>query len=165
LTKTADKIIKVGDNVFYPGHGVAKVTGVEEHAFGDIAQEFFILELERGGKSMVPTTHRDELGLRPLVSARKARALLKQVIEEPELDDSVRWKDRAQAYTERLKSGAPERYTEVLQELLHRAKNDRLSATEQRLLDTARSFFVGEVGEALSLAPEKVEERLAAVSQ
>jgi len=81
-------ILKPGATVFYPAHGVAKVQGVEEREFCDVKQEFYVLELARGGKSLVPVGNVEHTGLRPLISANKARTLIKRMKDEPRIDNS-----------------------------------------------------------------------------
>ena len=135
---------------------------VETREFGDFKEEFYVLELSRGGNSLVPTKTIDNIGLRPLISAAKAKKLLKSLKAEPELENIEGWKERAAAYTEGLKTGSPERYTAVLHELLYRAKSDKLSATEQRMLEQARGYFLTEVGEVLNLSGDSLEQSLVA---
>jgi CarD family transcriptional regulator len=149
--------VKEGETIFYPAHGVAKVLAVEEREFGGQKQEFYVLELARGGKSLVPTRNIDQMGLRPLVSQKQAKVLLKRFKEKPELDNGKSWKDRASRYAEGLKTGSPEIYTKIFQELAFRAKVDKLSTTETKMLETARSYFVGEVGEVLEMTADNID--------
>lgn len=151
---------KAGDTIFYPAHGVAKVLGVEERQFGEFTEEFFILELNRGGRSLVPTKNIDQAGLRALISARRAKELIKSMRDQPTIDKSKSWKDRASKYSEGLKTGDPVEYTKILQELMFRARADKLSTTETKMLETARSYFLAEVGDVLDISPEKLEAQL-----
>lgn len=151
---------KTGDTIFYPAHGVAKVAGVEVREFGTFKEEFFVLELSRGGRSLVPTKNAEQAGLRPLVSQRKAKELLKSMKDQPIIDKTKSWKDRASKYSEGLKTGAPESYSKILQELMFRARADKLSTTETKMLETARSYFVAEVGEVLDMSMERIDKEL-----
>ncbi len=157
--------MKVGDTIFYPLHGVAKVASKETRNFGGHDAEFFILELSRGGRSLVPIGNVDQEGIRPLISANKARSLLKQLKERPELENKLGWKERAAIYTEGLRTGASDRYTDILQELLYRAAEDKLTSSEQRTLETARGYFVGEVATVLNKEPAQLERQLAGVAR
>lgn len=134
--------------------------GVEEREFAGQSQKYYILELTRGGKSLVPITHLEHTGLRPLISANKARNLLKSMKEPLELDSSKSWKDRASKYNEGLKSGCADTYAAILQELMYRAKADKLSTTETKMLETARSYFISEVGQVLDMPVEKIDKTL-----
>jgi len=151
----------VGSRVFYPSHGVASVTGVEERTLGEGKQLFYVLEVGRVAKLLLPIGKVVPARLRHIVSAAKARELLQRVKVPPApraeaATDHAARKGRALAYAEALKSGSADRYTEVLNELLYRSLADKLSATEQQTLDTARGYFVGEIGAALKLTPAEV---------
>jgi len=155
--------LKVGDQVFYPSHGVAFVSGTEEREFGSAKQVFFVLELARGVKLMVPLSKVEKAGFRALISADKARELLVKIKTDPESEiklDFASRKKRYALYTEGLRSGSADQYTEILQELLFRSRTDKLSSSEHQTLDTAKAYFVGEVGAALDLSTEEVEEEL-----
>jgi CarD family transcriptional regulator len=152
--------LKAGDTIFYPAHGVAKVRGIEELTFGDHKQKFYVLELRRGGRSMVPVDNIEHAGLRPLVSERQAKSLIKSLKNQPIIDNRKTWKDRASQYAAGLKTGEPESYTAILQELMYRARADKLSTTETKMLETARSYFVAEVGEVLDLSPDDLDREL-----
>jgi len=155
--------LTIGDRVFYPAHGVAAVTGEEERDFGGIKQSFYVLELERGGSVMVPVGKVDRAGVRSLVNADQARELMKLVMTDPQVEiklDHASRKRRYALYAEALKSGSALRYTEILQELLFRLRTDKLSSSEQQTLDTARSYFVGEVGVGLDLTADQCDAEL-----
>jgi RNA polymerase-interacting CarD/CdnL/TRCF family regulator len=155
--------LAIGERVFYPTHGVAAVTGIEEHDFGDNKQVFYVLQLviDRGVKLMLPERNIDQAGLRELISASKARELLEAVVKEPpprefKADPASR-KERANGYAEAFRSGSADRYTAILQELLFRSCSSKLSPSEQQTLDTALSFFTGEIGTVLDRPPREVE--------
>jgi RNA polymerase-interacting CarD/CdnL/TRCF family regulator len=132
------------------------VAGIEKREFGQTRQEFYVLELARSGKLLLPTANVEQAGL---VSASEARALMKRVTTAPKLDRTP-LKQRAALYAEGLRGGAADRYTEILRQLLFRARTDKLSSTERHLLETARAYFVGEIGAALKRSPERIAEQL-----
>jgi RNA polymerase-interacting CarD/CdnL/TRCF family regulator len=94
--------------------------------------------------------------VRPLISAAKAKSLIKMMKSKAEVDDSLDTKARVRLYEEKLRSGDADAYTEVLCELSFRKVTDKISGGEQRLLDSARNYFVSEVGAVLKLSNEKV---------
>ncbi|HYU15348.1 MAG TPA: CarD family transcriptional regulator [Candidatus Acidoferrum sp.] len=160
----------VGSRVFYPSHGVGLVAGIEEREFGHEKQIFYVLELDRGVKVLLPRSKIAQAGVRELVTATKARELLEKVRTEPankadlRTDHAAR-KERAATYADGLRSGSADRYTAILQELLFRSRTMRLSPSEQQTLETARSFFVGEIGAALKRSPATVEADLLAEAE
>jgi RNA polymerase-interacting CarD/CdnL/TRCF family regulator len=162
--------LSVGSRVFHPEHGVVSVSAVEEHELGDGKRIFYILELEidRGGRLLLPATKVSEAGIRELISRAKARELLKTVAEERgpsdiKTDPASR-KLRATSYGEALRSGSADRYTEILCELLPRARARTLSAGEQQILDRALALFVGEMSAALDRSPEEVKADLVSIA-
>jgi RNA polymerase-interacting CarD/CdnL/TRCF family regulator len=169
-TKTkASKVgpLTTGSRVFYPSHGVASVTGREERKLGGQTHVFLRFELDRGGTLFVPLNKVEQVGVRALVTANKARELLKKVKLAPEAEakmDHASRKKRDALYAEGLRSGSPDRYTEILRDLLYRSRKDRLTSSEQHTMDLVRAFFVGEVCAALNLSLEEVEADLRAVS-
>lgn len=155
------KSFSEGDVLFYPAHGVVTLKGKETHTFGEQSQDFVILEMRRGGRTMLPESGIDQVGLRSLLSARKAKRLIKSMKEVPgEIDKSESWKERAARLGELLKEGIPEDYIAVLQELLYRAAVDKISTTESKVLEQARSYFISEFNEVLSYSPDKLDREL-----
>ncbi len=158
--------LTIGSRVFYPGHGVASVTAMEEREFGDGKQVFYVLELEldRGVKLMLPVGKVQQAGVRPLVTPQKARDLLKAVKDEVApaevKSDPASRKLRATGYAEALRSGSADRYTEILRELLSRSRASKLSAGEQQSLSLALAMFIGEMSAALGLPPDDVKASL-----
>jgi fatty acid desaturase/RNA polymerase-interacting CarD/CdnL/TRCF family regulator len=163
--------LTVGSRVFYPGHGVASVTGTEQREFGDGTQMFYVLELEhdRPVKLLLPVDKVAQAGVRALVTAAKARELMKVVVVEPmpaviKTDPASR-KQRSTSYSEALRSGSADRYTEVLRELLFRFRSGKLSATEQQTLHQAVGVFVAEMSAALDRPADEVRASLRSVTE
>lgn len=159
--------LKVGSRVFYSAHGVARVRRTEERQFGDAKQVFYVLELDRDVTVLLPVG-KANAAIRDLVTAGKARELMQKLHAPPatvvtKLDHASR-KRRAAVHLDGLQSGSPDRYTEILQELLVRSRSEKLSATEQRTLESARAYFVGEIGAVLHLTREQLDEDLRSVS-
>lgn len=162
--------LAIGSRVFYPGHGVVSVKGIEERAYGGQMQLYYLLavELDPSVKLMLPVGKVDQAGIRPLVSAAKARALMKSVAEETELPpfptDPGSRKQRANGYGEALRSGSADRYTAALRELMSRHRAGKLSPGEQQLLQRAFGMFVDEVSAALERSPDEVRADLRSIA-
>lgn len=147
----------IGSHVFLPGHGVAEVRAIEEHAFGDTPQRFYVMAFTHGGKLMLPVDNVDKAGVRDLVTADKAREMLDTVRSPPEAEANTYWKTRALTYADGLKSGDADRYTEILQQLLARARSSTLSASDSRMLQTARAYFLAEISTVLEEPTHVIE--------
>jgi CarD family transcriptional regulator len=151
--------LTVGAHVFYPALGVASVVGMEKRQFGQGEQEFYVLELERTVRLLLPTAKLVAAGLRALISPTKARELMRSVAAEPTAD-STPWRERTASYADELRDGAPERYTDILRRLLFRARSEKLTTIDRRLLETARNYFVGEIGVVLQRTPQQINTEL-----
>ncbi len=145
--------------MFRAGHGVAKVVGVQTHSLGEGSQEFLVLELLRGGKVFVPQDNVDSAELRLLISSERADELLTVACTAPELD-STGLKERVGVYTQQLRTGDANLYTHVLQQLLYRGATGKLATSEQRLLETARAYFVDEMSTVLERPAEALDATL-----
>jgi RNA polymerase-interacting CarD/CdnL/TRCF family regulator len=160
--------LAVGSHVFYAGHGVVSVVSVEERAFGGDVQVYYVLELasDRAATFMLPIDKVSSAGVRQLVSPSKARALMRAVAEAPNTtelkSDAASRKHRATGYSDALRSGSADRYTEALRELLARFRAGKLSPSEQQTLNRALSMFVGEVSAALDRGLDDVRAELRA---
>lgn len=156
------KTLTIGARVFHPGHGVVSVAGIEKREMGGGMQTFYVLVLERdaGAKLFLPADKVEAAGVRELVSAGKARELMKTVVREIEpieikSDPSSR-KVRATGYADAVRSGSPDRYTDILRELLWRARAGKLPVSEQHTLDQVLAMFIDEVSAALDRSPDDV---------
>ncbi len=163
--------LTIGSRVFYPGHGVVSVKAIEERAFGGEIQRFYLLvvAVDASVKLMLPVGKVEQAGIRPLVSAAKARALMKAVAEQPEQQDfpsdPVSRKQRTTGYGEALKSGSADRYTEALRELMGRHRAGKLSPGEQQFLQRALGMFVDEMSAALDRSPDEVRADLRSIAE
>lgn len=155
--KKAPRKLQVGTRVFYPPHGVVTVVAVEQRAFGASPQDFYVLELARGGRLLLPVDNTEQAGIRELVSATRARKLLKSLASAPATAARSSHRERAAEYTDGLRSGSPERYTEILQQLLQRSRSGKMSPSDQHALEIARGYFVGEIGAVLDRPKREIE--------
>jgi RNA polymerase-interacting CarD/CdnL/TRCF family regulator len=145
---------------------------MEEREFGGEIQVYYVLDLEsgHGAKLMLPVDKVRRAGVRDLVSATKARALMKSIGEEATLaaevgSDASSRKLRATGYSEGLRSGSADRYTAVLRELLSRFRLGKLSPTEQQTLQQALTLFVGEMSAALDRTHDDLRADLRSVTE
>ncbi len=145
--------LEVGSKRFYPPHGVVTLVAVEEREFAGTSEEFHVLELVRGGSLLVPTKAMANTAFRPLITVKKARELQKHMRSKAKakIEPKLEGKERANKYDTLLKAGDPDDYTEILRELMLRSATGKITLNEQKLMETARVFFVDEVGSILKL--------------
>lgn len=157
--------MKIGDHRFYPPHGVVTLVAVEERDLGGIKDEFHILEVARGGTVLLPSKTVKDEEMRALVTASKAKDLLKRVKSKAKrkAPSDLGGKALANHYDTALKSGDASAYTEVLRDLMIRGATQKISATEQELMQRARSYFVTELAMVLKTDQQTIQADLDAV--
>ena len=117
---------------------------------------------------MIPVDKADDLGVRAIVSRRKAERALRLIAEDfdPIPTD---WKLRYQMNLDLLKRGAVNDIAAVVRSLSYRSRIKELPILERKLFDSALRLMVDEV--SYSLGKDKgdieqlIEERLANVKQ
>jgi RNA polymerase-interacting CarD/CdnL/TRCF family regulator len=148
--------LKVGSRVFCPRHGVGSVLARERREVGHSTAEFYVIGLPRGGKLLLPVDNVEPAGIRPLISASKARELVELLERPPEPAREISARERAATYADGLRSGAPDRYTEILRELLFRSRSAKLSSADHQVLEVACGYFIGEIGAVLDRSPAEM---------
>lgn len=155
---------KVGDKAVYPSHGVGEITAIESNElFGPKAIVYVLELLESSRRILIPTSKAAQVGLRPVVSADTARAVLESLKEEPPPSKPMPWTKRQRALLEKLSSGSLLDVAEVLRELYHLKGIKDLSFGQRRLFDTATSLLVQEISIALGEPGEEIEERIRSI--
>lgn len=154
------------EKVVYPGHGVAKINRIITKKVG--GQETAFYELTFVNKDMtilVPTHNTEMIGLRPLSSQDKVKALF-EVLAQParkissyELTASS-WNKRHKEYQIKLRSGKLADISEIYRDLKHIALQKELSFGEKNLLTQAETMLVEEIAAVGKLEEQKAAEQL-----
>ena len=143
----------IGDKAVHPSHGVGEVTGIERRNLGGTDGLFYTLRiLDNSIKVMVPVDAATSVGLRRIMSAHDADAVLDTMRAREVAVDLQPWSRRFRAYTEMIQSGSPYEIARVLRDM-HRLKFDKeLSFGERRLLDQAKSLLFKELAFAKKMS-------------
>ncbi len=160
---------EVGQEIVYPLQGVGKIQKLEEIEFQNKPTLYYVVYLEVSDmKIMIPVGKADELGVRAIVSKRKAENALRLISEDfdPIPTD---WKLRYQMNLDLLKRGAVEDIASVVRTLFYRSKIKELPILERKLYDSAHRLLIDEVsfslGKDRDAIEQLIEERLAKVKQ
>ena len=150
----------VGDKVTYPFHGATLIERIETRDILGVRRDYLVLRYEDLRMTLrVPCDQASGAGLR-------------QVIEEPEVDDVLsvlrrrdvrlpsNWSRRYKNHSEMLRSGDIYQLAEVLRNLAQQQRAKTLSAAEKRMFDTARRLLVSELCLALDEGPDQIGLRL-----
>jgi len=152
------RAFKVGDKAVYPAHGVGEITDIQTKALGGTERSFYIIKvIENGMKIMVPVETAASAGLRPIISRKEARSVIKILKSDEVAVKTQPWNRRYREYMEMLKSGSPFEVAKVLRDLYRLKSEKDLSFGERRLLDTARSLLVAELALSTKSDEAKIE--------
>lgn len=159
----------VGQQIVYPLQGVGRIERLEEREFQGSPTLYYVVYLEVSDMTiMIPVDKADSLGIRAIVSKRKAERALRLIAEDfdPIPTD---WKLRYQMNLDLLKQGAVDDIASVVRALSYRSRIKELPILERKLYDSALRLMVDEV--SYSLGKDKteienlIEERLKNVKQ
>jgi len=145
----------VGQQIVYPLQGVGRIERLEEREFQGNPTLYYVVYLEVSDMTiMIPVDKADGLGIRAIVSKRKAERALRLIAEDfdPIPTD---WKLRYQMNLDLLKQGAVDDIASVVRSLSYRSRIKELPILERKLYDSALRLMVDEV--SYSLGKDKVE--------
>jgi len=154
-------VFKLGDKCVHPAHGVGEVTSIEERSIGGTNGMFYILKLHNGMKVMVPVGAAAQVGLRPIMSAKEADAVLDTMRAREVAVDLHPWSRRFRAYTEMIKSGSAYEIAKVLRDMYRLKFDKELSFGERRLLDQAKGLLMKELAYAKKIPEATMSEEVA----
>jgi len=145
-------LFAINQLVVYPAQGVGRVERIERQTIGGTETEFYIVRiLSNNVTLMVPVSNAANVGLRPVCSARKGKAILESLKDRSDFTgySGQNWNRRYREYSEKLKSGDLADVAYVLKELLLIGKDKELSFGEHRLLEQAMGLITMELSHAL----------------
>jgi CarD family transcriptional regulator len=154
---------KLHDLAVHPSHGVGEVVAIEQKAVGGgPPMEFYVLLVQGGSKVIVPVKSAAALGLRQIMTAAEADAIL-DTIRSKEVAVKVEpWSRRFRIYQEMVKSKSLHEVAKVMRDM-HRLRGSKnLSFGEQNLLDKAKGLLLRELSLAKRVTEQELEGQLEA---
>ena len=159
----------VGQQIVYPLQGVGRIERIEDRDFQGKPTRYYVVYLQVSDMTiMIPVDKADILGIRAIVSKRKAERALRLIAEDfdPIPTD---WKLRYQMNLDLLKLGAVDDIASVVRCLSYRSRIKELPILERKLYDSALRLMVDEVSYSLGQDKTEIEklidERLENVKQ
>ena len=152
-------LLKVGDKVVYPGHGVGEITSIEDKDIMGNRLTFYSMEIvESGTKIMIPKNRLKSIGVRPVVSKKEAKEVMAIILDKKleEVKSKVvgkNWQKRHQSYMDKIKTGSIYEIAKVIRDLNQIKDGKELSYGEKRMMDKAKNILYSE----LSLTMDKKE--------
>jgi len=144
-------MFELNDQVVYPGHGVARISGIVEHIVESNTIKFYELSfVNQGTTILVPVHHAEQVGLRSLSSQEHIQDAL-HVISQPskrvhhhELSASS-WNKRNKQYQLKLRKGGLVELSEIYRDLRFIQTQKELSFGEKALLQKTESLLAEEI--------------------
>ena len=145
--------LKVGDKVVYPGHGVGRITSIENKEVMESQLTFYSIEiLESGIKIMFPENRLETIGIRSVISKKEAEEVL-DILKKPNSSLHVQernWQKRHQAYRDKIQNGSIYEIVDVIRDLQSIKKDKELSYGEKRMMDKAQNMLRSELSVAMN---------------
>jgi len=138
--------LEVGDKMVYPGHGVARVMGVEWRDISGVNKEFYVLRtINNELKILIPVDGVDRSGLRYVICEKVAQEIL-MILRGPYTTvETQPWSKRYREYSDMLLSGSTFDIAKLLRDLHYIKSIKGLSHNEQRFYDQARCLLATEI--------------------
>ncbi len=149
-----------GDKIVHPMHGAGVVDSIVSKKVNGVTRDYYVLKLPVGGMVvMIPTTSSQEIGVRPVMDAKEADAVI-AAIPGIQVDMTPGWNQRYRENAVRLKSGDLIEVATVVKGLSRRDETRGLSTGERKMLHTARQILLSELVLAQSATYEEMEQRI-----
>ena len=144
-------ILKVGDKAVYPGHGVGKITSIEDKDIMGSKLTFYSMEImESGTKIMIPKNRLDSIGLRPIASKQEAKKVMNIISDKKAIEGKPKyagknWQKRHQSYMDKIKTGSIYEIAKVIRDLNNIKEEKELSYGEKKMMNKAKNILYSEL--------------------
>jgi CarD family transcriptional regulator len=148
---------KLGEKVVYPNHGVGLIEQISYGYVNGRSERFYMLRiLSSGLKVMVPQTNIENVGLRPVIRATEAGAVL-SYLEKGRSASHHDWKHRFKENSDRMRTGSLMEVAAVLKGLVALSRSKPLSFREKKMLERAKHLLVTELATVRNTTEQTVE--------
>ncbi|MDR1329034.1 MAG: CarD family transcriptional regulator [Oscillospiraceae bacterium] len=153
-------MFSIGDMIAHPLHGAGVIDGIEERKINGCVKRYYILKLPTGGMVvMIPMDNCDAIGVRPIVAAEAAEALINSM-NELDADMTSNWNRRYRENMLKIKSGDLFEVARVVKGLMARDAERGLSTGERKMLHSAKQILISEIALSQKKSSEEVELRI-----
>lgn len=152
-------LLRVGDKAVYPGHGVGKITSIEDKDILGSRLTFYSMQImESGTKIMIPKNRIGSIGVRPVASKKEAKEVIslikgKKAAVQAKPLVSKNWQKRHQSYIDKIKTGSIYEIAGVIRDLNKLKEEKELSYGEKKMMTKAKNILYSE----FSLTMDKKE--------
>ena len=141
--------LRVGDKAVYPGHGVGKITSIEDKDILGSRLTFYSMKImESGTKIMIPKNRMQTIGVRPVASKKEAKEVMGLIktkkTEEKNKTFSRNWQKRHKSYIDKIKTGSIYEIGTVIRDLNSLKEEKELSYGEKKMMTKAKNILYSE---------------------
>ncbi len=153
-------MFSVGDQVVHPMHGAGVIDAIVQEKVAGSTQEYYVFKMPSGGLLLkIPVSNSEAIGIRPIVTAGEAEALI-AAIPELLVENNSNWNKRYQENMQRLKSGDLYEVARVIKALMMRERRRGLSTGERKMLHNAKQILISEIVLTEGAAYDETEARV-----
>ncbi len=153
-------MLKVGDKVVCPPHGVGIIEGKEVRKVDGREVAYFRISLVgRNMYILVPETSIASSEIRPVLTHKGVENIIKFLSEVPE-NVSEKWTVRHRLNLDRIRTGNVKKLATVVRNLSYRSRKKELSYSEKRMFDEAFGKLSEEIALSLDEPVKSVEKKL-----
>lgn len=148
---------QIGDKIVHPMHGAGVIDSIVKKKMNGVTRDYYNLKLPTGSMMvLIPTDHTDEIGVRPIVDAKRADEII-NLIRDIDIDTTQNWNHRYRENMLRLKSGDLTEVARVVKSLMLREGGRGLSTGERKMLHSAKQILISELVLSKNSSYEDVE--------
>jgi CarD family transcriptional regulator len=141
-----DYLFQIGDNIFYPMHGVGIIKSIEEKEISGEKQQYYVISMLIGNMQvMIPTGKILNSRIRPITDKMALKNII-NIFHHGESDNLLPWKQRFKVNTDKIRTGKIQECTEVVRDLMRIKKEKALNSSEKTMLDNAHQCLISELG-------------------
>jgi CarD family transcriptional regulator len=152
-------MFEIGEYAVCPGHGLAKVTDLQEKELAGELKSFYVLQIVKSSMTvMVPT---DSLtGIRELATEDEVEEVYEVLKERDCKLDNSTWNRRYRLYANKIKTGSLVEIAEVLRSLFILKNTKSLSFGEKKMLDQCQDLLGQEMAITSGTSQELVKDKI-----
>ena len=144
--------LKVGDKAVYPGHGVGRITSIEDKDIMGSRLTFYSMQImDSGTKIMIPENRLKSVGVRPVVDKKQAEEALHIIVDDNKGEKRKaqnrggNWQKRHQSYMDKIKTGSIYEIARVIRDLNRIQEDKELSYGEKKMMHKAKHILYTEL--------------------
>lgn len=155
-------VLRKGDKIVYPGHGVGVVEDIVIKSLGDEEVKFYVVKLENTGmKLFIPIEQAHSKAIRRIIKPEEVNRILSSIKNSRKrVKDLESWNRRVREYSEIVKNCEAHELADLISQFKSLNKVKNLSFGEKKILETAKQLLASELSLAKGTPVEQISQEL-----